>query len=119
MCSVEFDFEASLRREIQERDKHMRTMQPKRRTVCKHWMRGLCSAGDRCTFLHQNDARRVAVCTFWQEGKCNRGSQCAFRHVGDRVQECDRPPSSSPPPPSYVDTEFVMGFEDSDSDEEE
>lgn len=148
LCGVRFDFEDALERECAERLRERaaaRAAERKggggggvRRTVCKHFMRGLCSAGEACTFLHQVCPERVAICTFYQEGRCNRGAECVFRHVGDIVQACDLPsppPPPPPPPPPATSVQrargrpatalpspelsFVMCFEDSNSESDD
>jgi len=34
----------------------------RKRSVCKHWLRGLCKQGDDCDFLHVYDPSRMPQC---------------------------------------------------------
>lgn len=95
-----------------------------RPTVCKYWLRGLCSkacvashfvpsrrAGTRaahalgrsdgCEFLHRYDPDRMAECQFYARyGECSAAEDCPFRHTrrgGPKAQVgCARPPGRSP-----------------------
>lgn len=33
--------------------------------VCKHWLRGLCTMGDQCEFLHEYDMTKMPRCFFY------------------------------------------------------
>ncbi|KAI3626393.1 hypothetical protein CBS9595_001754 [Malassezia furfur] len=63
-----------------------------RRTVCKHWLRGLCKKGDACDYLHEYDLRRMAECRFYATyGFCNAGDECLYVHIDPSVKrrECE------------------------------
>lgn len=63
-----------------------------RRTVCKHWLRGLCKKGDACDYLHEYDLRRMAECRFYSTfGFCNSGDECLYVHIDPSVKrrECE------------------------------
>lgn len=61
------------------------------RTVCRHYLNGLCMKGDKCDYLHQLDPNRMPECTtFLKFGKC-LDPFCAFKHVAaSERQECPR-----------------------------
>ncbi|CAK9037015.1 unnamed protein product [Durusdinium trenchii] len=61
------------------------------RTVCIHFLRGLCMKGDKCDYLHQFDPNRMPECTtFLKFGKC-LDPVCMFKHVAaSERQECPR-----------------------------
>ncbi|CAK0851154.1 unnamed protein product [Prorocentrum cordatum] len=51
------------------------------REVCRHWLKGLCMRGDRCSFLHAWDSRKMPECSSWRKfGSCT-DPFCIFRHV--------------------------------------
>lgn len=51
-----------------------------RRSVCRHWLRGLCKKGDECEYLHIYDPSRMPVCHFYAtHGECN-DKDCIFAH---------------------------------------
>lgn len=63
-----------------------------KRTVCKHWLRGLCKKGDNCDYLHEYDLRRMPECRFFATfGYCNSGDECLYLHVEQKakVRECE------------------------------
>lgn len=63
-----------------------------KRTVCKHWLRGLCKKGDNCDYLHEYDLRRMPECRFFATfGYCNSGDECLYLHVDHKakVRECE------------------------------
>lgn len=63
-----------------------------KRTVCKHWLRGLCKKGDNCDYLHEYDLRRMPECRFFATfGYCNSGDECLYLHVDTKakVRECE------------------------------
>lgn len=65
---------------------------PGKRTVCKHWLRGLCKKGDSCDYLHEYDLRRMPECRFFATfGFCNSGDECLYLHVDPRakIRECE------------------------------
>lgn len=44
------------------------------RTVCKHWLRGLCKKGADCEFLHEYNLRKMPECYFFtKHGFCSLG----------------------------------------------
>ncbi|KAG6509739.1 30-kDa cleavage and polyadenylation specificity factor 30-like [Zingiber officinale] len=60
-----------------------------RKTVCRHWLRGLCMMGDACAFLHQYDKDRMPVCRFFRlNGGC-REQDCLYRHITSDIKECN------------------------------
>lgn len=61
------------------------------RTVCKHWLRGLCKKGPACEFLHEFNLRKMPECWFYAtNGYCVSGDECMYLHVGakERRPEC-------------------------------
>ncbi|PKA57005.1 Cleavage and polyadenylation specificity factor CPSF30 [Apostasia shenzhenica] len=59
-----------------------------RRTVCRHWLRGLCMKGDSCGFLHQYDKHKMPVCRFFRNfGEC-REKDCLYKHTLEEIKEC-------------------------------
>ncbi|KAK0561571.1 RNA-binding component of cleavage and polyadenylation factor [Tilletia horrida] len=65
---------------------------PQRRTVCKHWLRGLCKKGENCDYLHEYDLRRMPECRFYASfGFCPSGDECLYLHVDAKakVRECE------------------------------
>lgn len=68
------------------------TREDMRRTVCKHWLRGLCKKGDACDYLHEYDLRRMAECRFYATyGFCSAGDECLYVHIEPSVKlyECE------------------------------
>lgn len=66
---------------------------PNKRTVCKHWLRGLCKKDDQCDYLHEYDMRRIPECRFYATfGFCNSGDDCLYLHVDPAIKrrECER-----------------------------
>lgn len=66
---------------------------PNKRTVCKHWLRGLCKKGDQCDYLHEFDMRRIPECRFYATfGFCNNGDECLYLHVDKAIKrkECEK-----------------------------
>ena len=59
-------------------------------SVCRYWLEGACSAGDRCRFSHVYDLDRVPLCAFYLHKvgldgapvkfHCAEGASCKFRH---------------------------------------
>lgn len=63
-----------------------------RRTVCKHWLRGLCKKGDACDYLHEYDLRRMPECRFYATyGFCNATEECLYIHIAPEIKrrECE------------------------------
>lgn len=61
------------------------------RTVCKHWLRGLCKKGPSCEFMHEYHLRKMPECWFFAKyGFCSNGDECMYLHVTEdmRVREC-------------------------------
>lgn len=61
------------------------------RTVCKHWLRGLCKKGQACEFLHEFNLRKMPECWFFAtHGYCSSGDECMYLHNGPRERrpEC-------------------------------
>lgn len=65
------DFEENVQKELKVEKKD---------TLCQYYMRGLCTKGFSCDFLHTGNKKRVPICQFWLRGECNR-KDCEFRHV--------------------------------------
>ena len=43
------------------------------RTVCKHWLRGLCKKGNSCEFMHEYNLRKMPECWFFAKyGFCSK-----------------------------------------------
>ena len=46
------------------------------RTVCKHWLRGLCKKGNQCDFMHEYHLRKMPECWFFAKyGFCSNGDE--------------------------------------------
>jgi cleavage and polyadenylation specificity factor subunit 4 len=61
------------------------------RTVCKHWLRGLCKKGSACEFLHEYNLRKMPECWFFAKyAYCSSGDECMYLHIGpeERRGEC-------------------------------
>ncbi|CAH7686152.1 hypothetical protein PPACK8108_LOCUS20766 [Phakopsora pachyrhizi] len=61
------------------------------KTVCKHWLRGLCKKGSGCEFLHEYNLRTMPECWFFGKyGFCSNGDECMYLHVDERMRvlEC-------------------------------
>ncbi|KAK8963251.1 Cleavage and polyadenylation specificity factor CPSF30 [Platanthera guangdongensis] len=59
-----------------------------RRTVCRHWLRGLCMKGASCGFLHQYDKEKMPVCRFFRSyGEC-REKDCLYKHTLEEIKDC-------------------------------
>ncbi|GAA5985258.1 hypothetical protein JCM10908_002589 [Rhodotorula pacifica] len=61
------------------------------RTVCKHWLRGLCKKGQQCEFMHEYHLRKMPECWFFAKyGFCSNGDECMYLHVTEemRIREC-------------------------------
>ncbi|ORY78020.1 hypothetical protein BCR35DRAFT_342403 [Leucosporidium creatinivorum] len=61
------------------------------RTVCKHWLRGLCKKGASCDFMHEYHLRKMPECWFFAKyGFCSNGDECMYLHVTEdmRIREC-------------------------------
>lgn len=61
------------------------------KTVCKHWLRGLCKKGRACEFLHEYELRAMPECWFFGKyGFCSNGDECMYLHVDERMRvlEC-------------------------------
>ena len=57
------------------------------RLVCRYFMEGICSKGDKCTFSHSvvpnktpEEARVKEPCKFFIMGSCMKGDACYFSH---------------------------------------
>jgi hypothetical protein len=57
------------------------------RVVCRYYMEGRCSKGDKCTFSHAvkpnvtaDQVRQVEPCKFHIAGSCMKGAACQFSH---------------------------------------
>ncbi|CAJ1345734.1 unnamed protein product [Effrenium voratum] len=97
---VNFDFEAEIDAKDLSRAESLRAdgftssegaLNRGSRTVCRHYLRGLCMKGDKCDYLHQFDPNRMPECmTFLKFGKC-LDPVCMFKHVAaSERQECPR-----------------------------
>lgn len=50
------------------------------RTVCKHWLRGLCKKGQNCDFMHEYNLRKMPECWFFAKyGFCSNGDEVSRR----------------------------------------
>lgn len=57
------------------------------RLICRYFMEGICSKGDKCTFSHSvvpnktvEEARVKEPCKFFIMGSCMKGEACYFSH---------------------------------------
>ena len=95
------DSSASFRSRSSSRESQGRSTNP--RAVCYDFLKGKCTRGANCKFLHKNrsplpkppDKQKKInkVCMYWKKGKCTRGDKCRFLHKSDK----DRTPSQSRP----------------------
>jgi cleavage and polyadenylation specificity factor subunit 4 len=68
-----------------------------KRTVCKHWLRGLCKKGDGCDYLHEYDMRTMPECRFFATfGFCDQAGggtdrECLYLHRDPKTKrrECE------------------------------
>ncbi len=67
-----------------------------KRTVCKHWLRGLCKKGDGCDYLHEYDMRTMPECRFYATfGYCDAAAggerECLYLHRDAKTKrrECE------------------------------
>ncbi|CAO1636252.1 unnamed protein product [Sympodiomycopsis kandeliae] len=69
------------------------SIDPQKRTVCKHWLRGLCKKSDStCDYLHEYDMRKMPECRMFATfGFCNNGEECLYRHKApkEKRRECE------------------------------
>lgn len=56
-------------------------MREKLRSMCTHWLRGLCQKEWSCEYLHQYNVDTMPICKFFLHSKCEHGQECVFRHV--------------------------------------
>ncbi|KAH8928010.1 hypothetical protein BT69DRAFT_1213412, partial [Atractiella rhizophila] len=62
------------------------------RTVCKHWLRGLCKKGATCEFLHEYNLRKMPECWFFAKyGYCSNGDECMYLHVDEQMRRSECP----------------------------
>lgn len=64
---------------------------PQGRTVCKHWLRGLCKKGQDCEYLHEYNLRKMPECYFFtKHGFCSSADECMYLHITPRQRrpEC-------------------------------
>jgi cleavage and polyadenylation specificity factor subunit 4 len=58
------------------------------RTVCKHWLRGLCKKGTTCEFMHEYHLRKMPECWFFAKyGFCSNGDEVSAQLVRVRVRD--------------------------------
>jgi cleavage and polyadenylation specificity factor subunit 4 len=74
-------------------------MREKLRSMCTHWLRGLCQKEWSCEYLHQYNVDTMPICKFFLHSKCEHGQECVFRHV--------LPPSTLLTNPCL---DFALGF---------
>jgi len=54
--------------------------------ICRHFMKGYCRNGYRCTDIHDKNLCR----NFFFDGKCNRGDTCRFSHkINNKIEHND------------------------------
>lgn len=56
-------------------------MRAKLRSMCTHWLRGLCQKEWSCEYLHQYSVDTMPICKFFLHSTCEHGQECVFRHV--------------------------------------
>lgn len=52
----------------------------RKNTVCMYWIRGLCTKGYDCEYLHIYDESKIQRCHFWEKNAC-KNEDCTFRHI--------------------------------------
>jgi len=74
-----FDFEPFLSK--QDNDNKINNKE-KLQTTCMFWLRGLCSRGDDCVFLHEMSVKKTQPCRFYfnKDSSCTHGAECQFSH---------------------------------------
>ena len=96
-CEVEGEMDFDFERILENRDRQARKPVEKYNTVCTHWLRGMCTQGAECEFVHRMDQHLMPDCKFYKNGQCVSEDMCVFRHTqAPKVQHlCPR---------------YVMGF---------
>ena len=88
MDGLSYEFEFWVERDEAARDLQRRVVRAEERAkghpqypvVCRYWLDGNCSAGDRCFFLHSYNLDKIPLCAFMQMQRCPEGAMCKFRH---------------------------------------
>jgi hypothetical protein len=53
---------------------------PKYDVVCRFWLDGMCSAGERCFYKHVYIEDKMPLCVYIGMPRCSEGVFCKFRH---------------------------------------
>ncbi|GAA99207.1 uncharacterized protein L969DRAFT_86418 [Mixia osmundae IAM 14324] len=62
------------------------------KTICKHWLKGLCKKGPGCEFLHELNMRKMPECWFFTQFRfCASGDDCMYLHLveAERLKDCE------------------------------
>ncbi|KAK6043625.1 hypothetical protein COOONC_18870 [Cooperia oncophora] len=51
------------------------------RTICRYFVNGCCTQGDRCSYSHDRDSPADLVCRYYLRGSCSYGTACRYDHV--------------------------------------
>lgn len=64
---------------------------PEYPVVCRYWLDGTCSAGDRCFYMHVYDCDKIPLCAFIKAHRCPEGVACKFRHYYHNHELASKP----------------------------
>lgn len=57
-------------------------------TLCRFFLKGTCTKGERCQFSHEYSNSNSVFCKFYNSpGGCNRGDYCNFRHETQKAEK--------------------------------
>jgi len=89
-----------------ESSKAQKTGEPRSRR-CRHWTKGQCNLGEKCTFAHTGIPGKQVPCRHFLKGLCKLNDKCDFGHSHPGVSPLLNyqvapgfPPSPYGPPPS-------------------
>jgi hypothetical protein len=49
--------------------------------VCHFFLEGRCQKGDKCTFIHKAEPKKIELCKYYQGGYCAKADKCGFMHA--------------------------------------